>query len=245
MTSDDVASFDDLLPEDPAWSAAYARMATQPWTSGVLPRRLVELVCVGLSAACTARDGSDLRRHVRAALAAGATPEEVGTVLKMAALLAIHSCSLGAPLLLEALGPDAAPEPPVPTPVGDRMRAAGQWNPAWDAFADLAPAWTEAFMAVGGDLYLGGALPPKEVELLSVAFDAAVTHLYAPGTKRHIVAALANGATAAEVMAVLQLCVAFGAVSLRLGGPILAEEWARRCALGGNAADPPSREETP
>ena len=245
MTSDDVASFDDLLPEDPAWSAAYVRMATQLWTSGVLPRRLVELVCVGLSAACTARDGSDLRRHVRAALAAGATPEEVATVLKMAALLAIHSCSLGAPLLLEALGPDAAPEPPAPTPVGDRMRSAGQWNPAWDAFADLAPAWTEAFMAVGGDLYLGGALPPKEVELLSVAFDAAVTHLYAPGTKRHIVAALANGATAAEVMAVLQLCVAFGAVSLRLGGPILAEEWARRCALGGNAADPPSREQTP
>ena len=100
-------------------------------------------------------------------------------------------------------------------------------------------------MAVGGGLYLDGALPPKEVELLSVAFDAAVTHLYAPGTKRHIVAALANGATAAEVMAVLQLCVAFGAESLRLGAPILAEEWERHRALGGNAADAPAREQTP
>ena len=31
-----------------------------------------------------------------------------------------------------------------------------------------------------------GVLPPKEAELLSIAFDASYTHMYAPGTRRHI-----------------------------------------------------------
>jgi alkylhydroperoxidase/carboxymuconolactone decarboxylase family protein YurZ len=38
-----------------------------------------------------------------------------------------------------------------------------------------------------------------------------VTHMYAPGTQRHIKAALALGASVDEVMDVLKLCVAQGA----------------------------------
>jgi hypothetical protein len=34
----------------------------------------------------------------------------------------------------------------------------------------------------------------KEVELLSIAFDASFTHMYAPGTRRHIQGALARPA---------------------------------------------------
>jgi alkylhydroperoxidase/carboxymuconolactone decarboxylase family protein YurZ len=70
-------------------------------------------------------------------------------------------------------------------------------------------------------------LPPKEIELLSVAFDASYTHMYAPGTRRHIRNALQAGATMAEIMEVLKLCVVQGVQACNLGIPILAEELAR------------------
>ena len=71
------------------------------------------------------------------------------------------------------------------------MRAAGQWNAAWEPFYALDPAWTDAVMACGAAVYAGGVFEPKIAELLSIAFDASITHMYAPGTRRHIKAALA------------------------------------------------------
>jgi alkylhydroperoxidase/carboxymuconolactone decarboxylase family protein YurZ len=48
-------------------------MSTNPWTSGVLPRKCIELVGVALNAACTNLNIDGTRRHIRAALRAGAT----------------------------------------------------------------------------------------------------------------------------------------------------------------------------
>src|SRR5580698_7809125 len=91
-----------LLREwDPLWAGAATNMMMNPWTSGVLPRKVVELVCVALNAACTSLNPEATRRHIRAALAAGATRDEILMVLKMGTVLAIHSCSLGTPMLLE------------------------------------------------------------------------------------------------------------------------------------------------
>ena len=64
----------------------------------------------------------------------------------------------------------------------------------------------------------------KEVELLSIALDAGCTHLYAPGIRRHIRAALQAGATAREIMEVLKLCVGQGMQTCNLAIPILAQE---------------------
>jgi alkylhydroperoxidase/carboxymuconolactone decarboxylase family protein YurZ len=60
-----------------------------------------------------------------------------------------------------------------------------------------------------------------------IAFTASYTHMYAPGTRRHIKAALALGATPQEVMEVLKLCVVQGVQAGNLGVPILAEELAK------------------
>jgi len=114
------------------------------------------------------------------------------------------------------------------TPAVDKMRAIGQWNEAWDPFYQLDPVWTDAFMACGGGIYVGGVFTPKDLELLSLAFDASITHMYAPGTRRHISAALKAGATMEEIMEVLKICVAQGAYSCILGVAILAEELKRR-----------------
>ena len=82
-------------------------------------------------------------------------------------------------------------------------------------------------MATGVGIYAGKAFTPKEVELLSIAFDASYTHMYAPGARRHIRGALAAGATVEEIMEVLKLCVAQGVQACNLGVPILDEELAR------------------
>jgi alkylhydroperoxidase/carboxymuconolactone decarboxylase family protein YurZ len=81
-------------------------------------------------------------------------------------------------------------------------------------------------------IYGSGVMPPKETELLSIAFDASYTHMYAPGTRRHIHNALAAGATMEEIMEVLKLCVALGIQACNLGVPILAEELGREARAG-------------
>ncbi len=83
-----------------------------------------------------------------------------------------------------AAQPARTPAPP--TPVSDSMRERGMWTDAWDPFFALDPAWTDAFMAAGVGVYAGGVFEPKLAELLSIAFDASITHMYAPGTRRHI-----------------------------------------------------------
>jgi alkylhydroperoxidase/carboxymuconolactone decarboxylase family protein YurZ len=205
-------------------------MTTNPWEHAVLPRATIELICVALSAACTNLNPEGTRRHIRAALAAGATRDQVLQVLKMASVLALHSCSLGAPMLLEeaaAAGVKPSARAETPTPACDKVRAIGQWNTAWDPFVALDPAWTDLFMATGAGLYAGDVFTLKETELLSIAFDASYTHMYAPGTRRHIKGALKAGASVEEIMEVLKLCVAHGAQACNLGVPILAEELER------------------
>jgi alkylhydroperoxidase/carboxymuconolactone decarboxylase family protein YurZ len=225
------SALDQLLEWDPAWAEACVAMTTNPWRRGILSRKLVELIGVMLNAQCTSLSPEGTRRHVRAALAAGATRDEILFVLKCAALGAIHSCSLGAPMLLEQAGELGAALPRhdegTATPFCDRMKQIGHWNTAWDPLYALDPAWTDQFFAVAAPVYSSGVLPPKEVELLSIAFDASYTHLYAPGTRRHIKGALAAGASVEEIMEVLKLCVVQGVQSCNMGVPILAEELER------------------
>lgn len=225
------AALDQLREWDPAWAEACVKMSTNPWSGGILPRKLVELIGVMLNAQCTSLDPEGTRRHIRAALDAGASRDEILFVLKCAALGAIHSCSLGAPILLDeakvAGVSTASGNASGPTPCCDKMRAIGQWNAAWDPFYELDPVWTDQFFAVAVPAYASGVMSAKEVELLSVAFDASYTHLYAPGTRRHIKGALGAGATVAEIMEVLKLCVVQGVQSCNMGVPILAEELGR------------------
>ena len=97
----------------------------------------------------------------------------------------------------------------------------------WNPFFELDPIWTDEFMATGVAVYGNGLMSPKVVELLSIAFDASYTHMYAPGTRRHIKAALKLGCSLEEIMDVLKLCVAQGVQACNMGIPILEEEIAK------------------
>ena len=219
-------AIDTVRKWDPAKAEAYLKVNTNPWTNGVLDIKTIELICVGLNAACTNLQAEPTRRHIRAALQAGATRNEILLVIEGAAFMAIHTCSLGAPMLLEE-GKLAGKTPTVKkvaTPSADMMKAKGLWNAAWDPFFDLDPLWTDQFFAAVGGIYDGKTLQPKFVELLSIALDASITHMYAPGTRRHIKAALAIGATMEEIMETLKVATCFAQETTNMAIPILAEE---------------------
>jgi alkylhydroperoxidase/carboxymuconolactone decarboxylase family protein YurZ len=119
-----------------------------------------------------------------------------------------------------------------PTPTIERMRAAGNWNPAWNEMAEMDPAWLEKFMDMAMSPIAGGVLDPKTYEFLAIAVDASCTHMYGPGVRRHIRKALELGATKEEILAVLQCVSVLGIHSCALGVPILAEELADRTRRG-------------
>src|SRR5881394_4674797 len=85
---------------EPAWFDQCLKMSADPWTSGVLPRKEVELISLAVNAACTNLSEGGTRRHIRGALAAGASREEILMIIKIGSLLSIHTASLGAPILL-------------------------------------------------------------------------------------------------------------------------------------------------
>lgn len=233
------ASLHKLQEWDPAWAEQCVKMATNPWTEGVLRPKFIELVCIGLNAARTNLNPVEAQRHVRAAIEAGASREEILFVLKVAAIMSIHSCMFGVPILLEEASAgslqDAAKirarrlqKTGDATAALEEMKAIGQWNEEWDPLVFFAPVWTDEYIATCLGLYAANVFSRRELELLCIAFSC--THLYGPGTRHHIKNALKEGATLEEIMEVLKFCVVQGVQACNLCIPMLAEELERHSA---------------
>jgi AhpD family alkylhydroperoxidase len=111
-----------------------------------------------------------------------------------------------------------------PLPMRTPRFASGNWNPDWEPFAELDPAWTEKAIALAIAPAVSGALDRKTIELIGVAMNASYTHLCAPGVRRHIQRALKAGATREEITAVLQLASMQGLHSMRVAAPMLIAE---------------------
>ena len=114
-----------------------------------------------------------------------------------------------------------------------RKESTGNWNPDWEPFARLDPAWTERVIAMAIAPAVTGALDAKTIELIGIALDASCTHMYGAGVRRHIRRALKAGATKEEITAVLQLATLQGLHSMCLGAPILLEELAADASRKG------------
>ena len=103
-------------------------------------------------------------------------------------------------------------------------QAKGDWNPIWDKLQDMDPEFLEAYLAFRSVPHREGPLPPKFKELILIAINAATTHLYGPGVRRHIQNALKAGATKEEILETIQLTTVMGIHSCNLAVPILLEE---------------------
>jgi len=105
--------------------------------------------------------------------------------------------------------------------------AKGDWNPLWDELRKLDPDYLEAFLNFRSIPHEKGPLPQKYKELIMIAINAATTHLYGPGTRRHMQNALKAGATKEEIFETIQLTSVMGIHSMNLAVPMLIEEVAK------------------
>lgn len=109
-------------------------------------------------------------------------------------------------------------------PATRAQRQTGDWNPIWDELEAIDPDYLEAFLAFRSVPQNTGPLPQKTKELIFIAINAATTHLWAPGVRRHIQNALREGASKEEILEVIQLVSIMGIHSVALSLPILMEE---------------------
>lgn len=99
----------------------------------------------------------------------------------------------------------------------------GTWGEAWERILELDPHFLKAYLDWSAVPVRKGHLDPVTRELIFIAVDAAATHLYEPGIRRHIRQALELGATAAQVMEVLELTSTLGIHACNIGVPLLIE----------------------
>ncbi|WP_408886981.1 carboxymuconolactone decarboxylase family protein [Limobrevibacterium gyesilva] len=66
------------------------------------------------------------------------------------------------------------------------VRVRGSWNPMWDSVLRAVPEYFEAFLNFSSVPYRRGPLAPKTKELISIAVNAAMTHMYEPAVRAHI-----------------------------------------------------------
>lgn len=96
-------AWDAIADHDPAWLESFLAMGARPMSSGVLDAKTWELIAIAVDASCTHLYAPGVRRHIRKALDVGATPQEIMAVLEGVAVLGIHSCAMGFPILAEEL----------------------------------------------------------------------------------------------------------------------------------------------
>lgn len=105
----------------------------------------------------------------------------------------------------------------------DFIDARGYWSRGWDSLLDLAPDYFAAYTKLSSVPWRTDLLPPKIKELLYIAIDVSITHMYEPGLRVHIRNALSHGATREEIMEVYQLTSSIGVHAVTMGVPALLE----------------------
>lgn len=102
--------------------------------------------------------------------------------------------------------------------LGDRA-----FHEGWESLLSLDPAFFSAGLSLASVPSRKSHLSRKNQSLISLAVDSAATHLYSPGIRTHVSAALAQGATVHEVLEVIELSSTLGIHACNIGVPLLVE----------------------
>lgn len=227
-------AWESILRLDPEFLLAYLDFSAVPWRKNHLDAKTREFMYIVVDAAATHLYAPGVRQHIKAALAAGATPQEIMEVLECTATLGIHAMNVGVPVLVEILAERGIrTEPAELTAYQEGLKAEftesrGYWNPTWDELLELDPELFDAYTAFSSHPWRTGTLSPKVREFIYMAFDTSATHLYKVGLKLHIENALGYGATIGEILEVMEIASVIGIHSVTMAAPILLEEMASR-----------------
>jgi len=254
------STWENILSLDPGYFAAYLKLRSVPIQKQKLPTKIQELLLISIEASCTTLFLPGIRAHTAAALAAGATKEEIMEVLELSSVLGVHAVNVGVPLLSEVLEEEGLDKPGSAS-VGNDVRREhlkseftkkrGYWHETWDQVLSLDPDFFEAYTefsshpfrqrqahehAAGQHGQSPTGLSPKVKEFVYCAIDSATTHLYVQGLKLHIRNAVRYGATPEEVMEVFELASLMGVHTVMAGADILAEEIGKVAGAGAGPA---------
>lgn len=231
----------DVVKElDPEFLETYVRMAEVPESSGHLDPKVRALVGLAIDANVTHLDADGIRSRLREARDAGATPPEILEVLECVATVSVHAMNVGVEVLLSVLRDrgertHAAPLTPYQQELKrDFTEQRGYWNPTWDEILEVAPEMFEAYTAMSSHPWRTAHLSPLVKELIYIAFDTSVTHLYRVGLKLHIENALGYGASPDQILEVMELATLIGVKSVLVGAPLLQEEVAATTSSPGS-----------
>lgn len=224
-------SLDPLIELAPEFVEAYAAFALHPYASRHLSDKVKSFVSLAVHAAATHLHEPGIRSSIRAALGAGASRDELIEVLELTTTLGVHASVYGVPVLVNELGG----LPPVGDDGVDRaslkaefIAKRGYWDDRlWEGLLTLDPAYFKAFTSFSSAPWETRHLEPKVKELVYIAFDVSATHMFSPGTGLHIGNALKYGATAGEILEVMQIASTIGMQTFEAALPILLDELER------------------
>jgi alkylhydroperoxidase/carboxymuconolactone decarboxylase family protein YurZ len=229
-------TWDGVLQLDPEFLMAYLNFSAVPWRFGTLDPKVKEFIYIAIDANATHMYLPGVRQHVKAALALGATPQEIMEVLELSATLGIHAMNIGVPILVQVLEEKGLRIGPAPlTEHQEELKAEftktrGYWHAFWDELLELDPEMFAAYTEFSSVPWRTGTLEPKVKEFIYIAFDTAATHLYVKGLKLHIENAIDYGATPKEILEVMEIASVLGIHGVTAAAPILLEEVAAQRA---------------
>ena len=221
----------DVLADDPDYFEAYLNFSSVPWKHGTLAPKLKEFIYIAIDTSATHMYKPGLCIHVQNAIRHGASREEIMEVLELSSEIGIHSCTTGIPILVEELQRAGIAEPKLTknSPRHDELKKKftermGYWNDMWDNLLHLSPEFFQAYLDLATVPRKSTRLEPKAKELVLLALSAATTNLYEGGMRTHIRNALQLGASADELVEVLQLISVLGIHACTMGMPVMIEE---------------------
>jgi alkylhydroperoxidase/carboxymuconolactone decarboxylase family protein YurZ len=234
-------ALESVLRLDPEFFDSYLQFSAVPWRKNHLDTKTKEFMYLAIDAAATHLYLPGIRQHIKAALAAGATRQEVMEVLECVATVGIHAMNVGVPLLVEVLEQKGMRTGPAPLSEyqekvkAEFTEARGYWHPFWDEMLELDPEIFAAYTDFSSVPWRAGTLEPKIKEFIYIAFDTAATHLYVKGLKLHIENAIGYGATPQEILEIMEIASVLGMHGVFAGAPILLEEVAHAADQGSSA----------
>jgi len=222
-----------LLELDPGFLESYLDFADVPHLQNVLDAKSRALISLAVNAQTTTLHGPGMREYTAQAIALGATMQEVFEVLQLVSLIGMHSIVTGMPIMLEEFE-NAGQPVDVNRPLTEReeavkarfMERRGYWSDRGRPLLVLDPDFFEHYSNLSSLPWERGVIAPKLKEFIYIAIDAATTHLYESGIRLHIQNAIKYGATAPEIMAVLEVISTLGIHSCTVGSQMILEELA-------------------
>jgi alkylhydroperoxidase/carboxymuconolactone decarboxylase family protein YurZ len=215
-----------ILELAPEVMEAYTDLSAYPGEHGTLDAKTREFMYITTTAVVTHIHPLGIHNHGRQALAAGATPQELVTLLALVAGIGVRGYAMTTELL-EEISPGSTrgdcTDEQFEELKADYVRVFGVWDASVEDAIRADPGYFVSFLKWAGAPRLSGVLSPRIVALVSICANATITHLDRPTLEREIRAALAMGVDPQEILEVVKLTAGVSVHSLTVGVPILVD----------------------